>query len=103
MAERFLMVGSRIFLRIRRLVGVISSSSSVSMKSRHCSRLISFGVVSFSASSALEERVLVSFFVLQTLISMSYAFGFCPMTIPEYTFTPGPINSVPRSWALNRP
>ena len=38
----FLRVGSRIFFLIRRLVGVISRSSSVSMKSRHCSRLIIF-------------------------------------------------------------
>ncbi len=69
----FLRVGSRIFFLIRRLVGVISSSSSVSMKSRHCSRLIIFFGTSFNASSALEERVLVNFFVLQTLISISSA------------------------------
>ena len=79
----FLRVGSRIFFLIRRLVGVISRSSSVSMKSRHCSRLIIFGGTSFNASSALEERVFVNFFVLQTLISMSYAFGLCPTIIPE--------------------
>ena len=76
------MVGSRIFLRMRRLLGVTSRSSSVSMKSRHCSRLMILGGVSFKASSALLERVLVSFLVLQTLISMSSALGFCPTTIP---------------------
>ncbi len=52
------------------------------------------------ASSALEERVLVSFLVLHTLISISSALGFCPTTIPEYTFSPGPIKRIPRSWAL---
>ena len=59
----FLRVGSRIFLRMRRLSGVTSKSSSVSMKSSACSRLMILGGVSLSASSALEERVLVSFFV----------------------------------------
>ena len=43
------MVGSRIFLRMRRLLGVTSKSSSVSMKSRHCSRLMILGGVSFNA------------------------------------------------------
>ena len=59
MDARFLKVGSRIFLRIRRLLGVTSRSSSVSMNSRHCSRLKIRGGVSVRASSALEERVLV--------------------------------------------
>ena len=53
------------------------------MKSKHCSRLMIFGGTSFNASSALEERVFVSFYVLQTLISISSAFGLCPTTIPE--------------------
>ena len=59
----FLRVGSRIFFLILKFLGVTSRSSSVSMKSRHCSRLMSLGGVSLRASSELEERVLVSFFV----------------------------------------
>ena len=97
MAARFLKVGSRIFFRIRRFLGVTSRSSSVSMNSRHCSRLKIRGGVSFSASSALEERVLVSFLVLQTFSSISSALPFCQMTMPAYTFSPGPIKRVPRS------
>ena len=73
-------------------------SSSVSMKSRASSRLkIRFGVVRRSASSAPEERVLVRCLVLQTFSSISSVLPFCPMTIPEYTFSPAPINKVPRS------
>ena len=61
-----------LLLRIRRLSGVTSRSSSVSMKSRACSRLMIFcAEPDFNASSALEERVLVSCFVLQTLSSIS--------------------------------
>lgn len=100
---RFLNVGSRIFLRIRSVEGVISSSSSVSMKSSACSRLMILGGVSRSASSALEERVLVSCFFLHTLISISSLFPVCPTTMPLYTFSPGPMNRMPLSWALYRP
>ena len=57
-------VGSRIFLRIRKLFGVISRSSSVSIKSSACSRLKILGGVSFKASSAPEERVLGKLFLL---------------------------------------
>ena len=96
-------VGSRIFFRIRRLSGVTSSSSSVSMKSSACSRLRILGGVRRKASSALDERVFVSCFFLQTLSSISSPFPFCPTTMPEYTFAPGPINKVPRSCALYRP
>ena len=68
---RFLKVGSRIFLRILRLSGVTSRSSSVSMKSSACSRLRILGGVNVSASSAEEERVLVRCFFLQTFNSIS--------------------------------
>lgn len=61
------------------------------------------GGVSRSALSALEERVLVSCFFLQTLISISSLLPVCPTTMPLYTFSPGPINRIPRSWALYRP
>ena len=47
-----------------------------------CSRLKTRGGVSFKASSAEEERVLVRCFVLHTLSSISSAFPFWPMTIP---------------------
>ena len=100
---RFLKVGSRIFLRILRLSGVTSSSSSVSMKSSACSKLSTLGGVSVSASSAEEERVFVRCFFLQTFNSISSAREHCPITIPEYTFSPGPINREPRSCAENRP
>ena len=40
---------------------------------------------------------------LQTFTVISSCLGDTPTTMPSYTFTPGPINSVPRSWALNRP
>ena len=61
------------------------------------------GGVSFKASSALEERVLVRCFVLHTFNSISSALPLCPITIPLYTFSPGPIKSVPRSCAEKRP
>lgn len=73
---------SRIFLRMRRLEGVISSSSSVLMNSNACSRLRILGGVSLRASSAEEERVLVRCLVLQTFNSISSAFPFWPMTMP---------------------
>lgn len=53
-AARFLMVGSRIFLRILKDFGVTSSSSSVSINSSACSKLKILGGVKRSASSALE-------------------------------------------------
>ena len=103
MAALFLKVGSRIFLRIRIVFGVTSRSSSVSMNSSACSRLKTLGGVRRSASSALEERVLVSYFFLQTFSSISSPRPFCPTTMPEYTLVPGPMKSVPRSCALKRP
>ena len=83
MAARFLMVGSRIFLRILSDFGVTSKSSSVSINSRACSKLKTFGGVRRSASSALEERVFVSCFFFHTFSSISSPFPFCPTIIPE--------------------
>ena len=74
--------------------GIMNSSSSA------CSRLNTFGGVKRSASSALEERVLVSCFFLHTFNSISSPRLFCPTTIPEYTFSPGPIKRMPLSCAL---
>lgn len=79
----FLRRESRIFLRIRRDSGVISRSSSTSIKSKACSRLKILGGVSFRASSAEEERVLVRCLVLHTFNSISSGFPLCPITIPE--------------------
>ena len=75
-------VGSKIRLRIRRLSGVTSRSSSTSMKSSACSKLKTFGGTSVSASSAEEERVLVRCFFLHTFNSISSALAQEPMTIP---------------------
>ncbi|CAN4026429.1 PrgI family protein, partial [Dysosmobacter welbionis] len=93
---------SRMALRIRRLLGVTSSSSSSARNSRHCSRLICLGGTSRSASSEPLARMLVNCFFLQMLTVMSSLRGLTPITIPPYTGTPGPMNRVPRSWALNR-
>ena len=87
-------------LRIRIFLGVISKSSSSAMNSRHSSRLMRLGVMSLSASSLDEERVFVRCFCLQTFTFISSALGLSPMTMPSYTCVPGPMNSVPRPWAL---
>ena len=55
------------------------------------------------SSSAEEERVFVRCFFLQTFNSISSDFPLCPITIPLYTFSPGPINKVPRSCAEKSP
>ena len=94
-AARLRSVGSKMRLRIRRLSGVTSRSSSTSIKSNACSRLRILGGTSVSASSAEEERVLVRCFFLQTFSSISSAREEEPMTMPAYTFCPGPIKSVP--------
>lgn len=100
---RFLKVGSKIRFRIRRFSGVTSKSSSTSIKSMACSKLKILGGTRVSASSAEEERVLVRCFFLHTLISISSAREEEPITMPEYTFSPAPINKVPRSCAEKRP
>ena len=94
---------SRMRLRMRRFLGVTSRSSSSARNSMHCSRLICLGGVRRSASSLPAARILVSCLRRQTLTGMSSFLGDCPTTMPAYTGVPGPINSEPRSWALNRP
>ena len=92
-----------IVLRMRRFLGVTSSSSSSARNSRHCSKLICLGGTRRSASSEPEARILVSCFFLQTLTVMSSCLGDWPTTMPSYTSTPAPMNSTPRSCALKRP
>ena len=79
----FLIVGSKIFFLILSDSGVTSNNSSVSIKSRACSKLKILGGDKRKASSALDERVLVSCFFLHTLSSMSSPRPFWPTTIPE--------------------
>ena len=64
---------------------------------------ICLGGVRRSASSEPEARMLVSCFFLHTLTEMSSALGVSPTIMPAYTGVPGPMNRVPRSWALKRP
>src|SRR3989338_916278 len=61
----------RFILRNRKDLGVISSSSSSSIKSRHCSKVIRRGGSSWIAISEFSVCILVSFFDLQQLISIS--------------------------------
>ena len=79
----FLNVGSSIFLRILKFLGVTSKSSSTSIKSNACSRESTFGGTRVRASSAEEERVLVKCFFLHTFNSMSSGLEEEPITIPE--------------------
>ena len=84
----FLSVGSRILFLIRRLVGVTSRSSSLSMNSMHCSSDMILGGTRRRASSEAEVLVLVRCLVLHTLTSTSSLFPLVPITIPEYTLSP---------------
>lgn len=74
---------SRICLRIRRLFGVTSSSSSSARNSRQSSRLSVFGGIRRRASSLPLARVFVKCFFLQTLTTMSSDFGDSPTTMPS--------------------
>ena len=71
LSELFLAVASKIFLRILMDLGVTSTSSSGPMYSRAKSSSTGRGGVRIMASSVPEERMLVSFLVLQTFSSMS--------------------------------
>ena len=97
MLALFLRSGSRIFFRIRMDFGVTSRSSSVSMYSMACSSDSSLCGTSFRASSAPEERVLVRCLVLQTFSYTSSGLLDSPMTMPEYTLSPGFTKRIPRS------
>src|SRR5260370_20482011 len=85
----------RIFLRRRMDLGVISTSSSSAMNSIACSRLNTPCGISRMASSADDERMLVSFFSFVTFTSMSCSREFSPITMPSYTSIVGPMNSSP--------
>ena len=63
-----------------------------------------------------EREILKNYYDGKGLSGFDYAFRYpgmnkvlqaalalMPMTMPAYTFSPGPINSVPRSCAENRP
>src|SRR6266404_1557291 len=68
----------RTFLRRRMDLGVISTNSSSAMNSMACSRLSSLCGMRRMASSALDERMLVCFFSLVTLTSISCSREFSP-------------------------
>src|SRR5438309_7723348 len=92
---RLLAINSR--FRIRIPLGVTSTSSSSSMKSRHSSSDIWRGGTSFTVASSVEARMLVFCFCLVGLTSISPVRRLSPMIIPWYTATPGPVNGLPRS------
>src|SRR6185295_1199869 len=77
------MFAARMRLRSRMLEGVTSTSSSSLMNSIACSRPSLRGGIRRIASSALEARMLVCFFSLVTLTSMSAVREFSPMIIPS--------------------
>ena len=56
------------------------------------------GGVTFSVLSEPEARMLVCFFSLQMLTSMSSGRLFSPTTMPSYTSTPGGTIRAERSW-----
>src|SRR5699024_4916800 len=73
---------SRMRLRMRRLLGVTSRSSSSLKYSRHCSRLMTRGLVRRRASSEPAARMLVSCFFLQMFTDMSSLRLHWPTTMP---------------------
>ena len=60
-----------------------STHSSSAMNSSACSSDIGRGGISFSKLSAVDERMLVSFFSFVGLTSMSSARAFSPTIIPS--------------------
>ena len=93
----------RMVLRMRRFSGVTSSSSSSAQKLQTLLQTQTAGGTSRRASSEPAARILVICFFLQTFTAMSSPRGFSPTIMPSYTIVPGPMNSGPRSCALNRP
>src|SRR3989338_6900032 len=81
--ERLRVRESKIFFLSLRFLGVTSSSSSKPRYSIESSSVISLGGVSIIASSDPAALILVSFFVLQGLISRSSGLEFCPIIIPS--------------------
>src|SRR5579884_811690 len=74
--------GLRRCLRLRRLVGVTSTSSSGPMYSSANSSVICLGGGRISASSEPEARMFVRCLVLHTFTSRSSSRLFCPTTMP---------------------
>src|SRR5690606_3537585 len=85
------------FLRRRISLGVISTSSSSSMKSSACSSENLVAGVSWIASSLPEARMLVSGLVLIAFTVRSLSFEWMPTSWPSYTWSPSAANSLPRS------
>ena len=73
------------------------------MKSRDSSRLKVSGGLNRLVISAVDDRMLVSFFSLHTLIGISSLRACVPTIIPSYTEVPGSMNVSPRPWALISP
>ena len=76
-------VASSSTLRTRTISGVTSTHSSSAQNSIACSRPSSSGRASVSKTSAVDDRMLVSFFSRVTLTSRSSARGLMPTTWPS--------------------
>ncbi|COW67630.1 Uncharacterised protein [Mycobacterium tuberculosis] len=70
-------------LRIRTISGVTSTHSSGAHNSMARSRSSCSGLASVSMTSAVDERMLVSFFSRVTLMSRSSGRGLIPTTMPS--------------------
>src|ERR1022692_3689112 len=70
------------------------------MNSMACSRFSMRGGTSRMASSAVDARMLVSFFSLTMFTSRSASRAFSPTIMPSYTSVPGATKISPRSLAL---
>src|SRR5579864_2316082 len=71
------------FLRKRSALGVTSTNSSSAMNSIACSRFSGRKGTSRMASSAVDARMLVSFFSRTALTSRSVSLAFSPMIMPS--------------------
>src|ERR1700723_2888411 len=92
----------KIFWRRRSDFGVISANSSSAMNSMACSRFICWKGTRRIASSAVEARMLVSFFSRTAFTSRSLSLAFSPTIMPSYSSTQGPTKSSPRSCRPHR-
>src|SRR5579862_464885 len=79
----FRLFDCKTFLRRRSAFGVISTNSSSAMNSMACSRLSGRKGTRRMASSAVEARILVSFFSRTALTSRSVSLAFSPMIMPS--------------------
>src|SRR3954462_7181249 len=77
------LLACRTFLRRRRDLGVISTNSSSAINSIACSRFNGRKGTRRMASSAVEARMLVSFFSRTALTSRSLSLAFSPMIMPS--------------------